>query len=239
MKHWENLTDDEKHFISHILAFFAASDGIVLENLGVRFMGEVQFPEVRFPFQNPRTSFRGAGNACAFPGRRRARIRRATDRRPSRSSLPARRLARSTASRSPSRTFTPVRVTSSLLPLPWGANNGNLAFSKHITGTDPPPPRADARPPAEMYSLLIDAYIKDAKQKTYLFQAMQNIPCVAKKADWALKWIERCVSAPVAGANFSNLRRSVFCFSAGLKTTERGAPRRDATSAKARAQLGD
>ena len=53
MKHWETLTDDEKHFISHILAFFAASDGIVLENLGVRFMGEVQFPEVRFPFQNP------------------------------------------------------------------------------------------------------------------------------------------------------------------------------------------
>ena len=48
MKHWENLTDDEKHFISHVLAFFAASDGIVLENLGVRFMGEVQFPEVSF-----------------------------------------------------------------------------------------------------------------------------------------------------------------------------------------------
>jgi hypothetical protein len=46
-----------------------------------------------------------------------------------------------------------------------------------------------------MYSLLIDAYIKDAKQKTYLFQAMQNIPCVAKKADWALKWIERYVEA--------------------------------------------
>ena len=48
MKHWEKLSDDEKHFISHILAFFAASDGIVLENLGVRFMGEVQFPEVSF-----------------------------------------------------------------------------------------------------------------------------------------------------------------------------------------------
>ena len=47
-----------------------------------------------------------------------------------------------------------------------------------------------------MYSLLIDAYIKDAAQKTYLFQAMQNIPCVAKKADWALKWIERCVAVP-------------------------------------------
>ena len=43
-----------------------------------------------------------------------------------------------------------------------------------------------------MYSLLIDNYIKDAKQKTYLFQAMQNIPCVTKKADWAIKWIERC-----------------------------------------------
>lgn len=47
MKHWEKLSDDEKHFISHILAFFAASDGIVLENLGVRFMKEVQVPEVR------------------------------------------------------------------------------------------------------------------------------------------------------------------------------------------------
>ena len=46
MKHWEKLTDDEKHFISHVLAFFAASDGIVLENLGVRFMKEVQIPEV-------------------------------------------------------------------------------------------------------------------------------------------------------------------------------------------------
>ena len=91
----------------------------------------------------------------------------------------------------------------------------------------------------EMYSLLIDAYVKDNQEKNYLFKAIQNIPCIAKKADWAFKWIERCVSAPVAGANFSNLRRSVFCFSAGLKTIERGAPRRDATSANARAQLGD
>jgi len=47
MKHWETLTKDEKHFVSHVLAFFAASDGIVLENLGVRFMKEVQVPEVR------------------------------------------------------------------------------------------------------------------------------------------------------------------------------------------------
>jgi hypothetical protein len=48
MVHWNKLNSDEKHFIKHVLAFFAASDGIVLENLGVRFMGEVQFPEVSF-----------------------------------------------------------------------------------------------------------------------------------------------------------------------------------------------
>lgn len=43
---WQGLTPDEKHFISHILAFFAASDGIVLENLGQRFLSEIQVPEV-------------------------------------------------------------------------------------------------------------------------------------------------------------------------------------------------
>lgn len=47
MKYWEKMSPDEKHFISHILAFFAASDGIVLENLAVRFMREIQLPEVR------------------------------------------------------------------------------------------------------------------------------------------------------------------------------------------------
>jgi ribonucleotide reductase beta subunit family protein with ferritin-like domain len=47
LQHWESLNDNEKHFISHVLAFFAASDGIVNENLGVRFMKEVQIPEVR------------------------------------------------------------------------------------------------------------------------------------------------------------------------------------------------
>lgn len=45
-KHWDKLSGDERHFISHILAFFAASDGIVLENLAVRFMKELQVPEV-------------------------------------------------------------------------------------------------------------------------------------------------------------------------------------------------
>ena len=47
MKHWDNLNPDEKHFISMILAFFAASDGIVLENLGMRFMSEIQLAEAR------------------------------------------------------------------------------------------------------------------------------------------------------------------------------------------------
>lgn len=51
---WQNLTPDEKHFISHILAFFAASDGIVLENLGQRFMTELQIPEVRHVSRLPR-----------------------------------------------------------------------------------------------------------------------------------------------------------------------------------------
>ena len=49
-----------------------------------------------------------------------------------------------------------------------------------------------------MYSLLIDSYIKDAAQKNFLFHAMETIPCVAKKADWALKWIERYVATPRA-----------------------------------------
>lgn len=47
VKHWETFTEDEKHFISMILAFFASSDGIVLENLAVRFMSEVQLAEAR------------------------------------------------------------------------------------------------------------------------------------------------------------------------------------------------
>lgn len=49
LRHWEKLSADEQHFILHVLAFFAASDGIVLENLGARFMKEVQMPEVSVP----------------------------------------------------------------------------------------------------------------------------------------------------------------------------------------------
>ena len=47
MTHWNNLKDDERYFIKMVLAFFAASDGIVLENLGLRFLGDVQLAEAR------------------------------------------------------------------------------------------------------------------------------------------------------------------------------------------------
>jgi hypothetical protein len=63
LRHWETLNDGERHFILHVLAFFAASDGIVLENLGARFMNEVQAPEVR-----PRADRFLAGGAAAAGG---------------------------------------------------------------------------------------------------------------------------------------------------------------------------
>lgn len=47
LDHWRSLSADEQHFVKHVLAFFAASDGIVLENLGLRFMADVQLPEAR------------------------------------------------------------------------------------------------------------------------------------------------------------------------------------------------
>jgi len=102
LTHWETLTDKEKYFISMILAFFAASDGIVLENLGMRFMSEVQLPEAR-----------------AFYG-----------------------------------------------------------FQIAMENIH-----------SEMYSLLIETYIKDKDQKNKLFHALENFPCIKKKADWAIKWI--------------------------------------------------
>lgn len=99
---WDRLQKEEKYFISMILAFFAASDGIVLENLAARFMGEVQLSEAR-----------------AFYG-----------------------------------------------------------FQIAMENVH-----------SETYSLLIDTYIKDREEKTNLFQAIDNFPCIKKKADWAIKWI--------------------------------------------------
>ena len=102
MKSWETLNKDEKYFIKMILAFFAASDGIVIENLGMRFMSEVQLSEAR-----------------AFYG-----------------------------------------------------------FQIAMENIH-----------SEVYSLLIDSYVKDKSEKDKLFKAIDNFPCIKKKADWAIKWI--------------------------------------------------
>jgi ribonucleotide reductase beta subunit family protein with ferritin-like domain len=129
---WTKLTKDEKHFISMVLAFFAASDGIVLENLGMRFMGDVQLAEAR-----------------AFYG-----------------------------------------------------------FQIAMENIH-----------SEMYSLLIDTYISDKDQKNKLFNALENFPCIAKKADWAKKWIDdkrssfaaRLVAfAVVEGIFFSSSFASIY-----------------------------
>ncbi len=130
MKDWERLSADEKHFVKHILAFFAASDGIVNENLAVNFMSEVQIPEAR----------------CFY---------------------------------------------------------GFQIMMENIH--------------SEMYSLLIDTYIKDNAEKKYLFNAIETVPCVKKKAEWALRWInngsfaERLVAfAAVEGIFFSGSFCSIF-----------------------------
>jgi ribonucleoside-diphosphate reductase subunit M2 len=102
MSDWDKLKADEREFISHVLAFFAASDGIVNENLVNRFSNEVQIPEARF-----------------FYG-----------------------------------------------------------FQIAIESVH-----------SEMYSLLIDTYIRDSQERMRLFNAIETVPCVTKKANWALKWI--------------------------------------------------
>lgn len=128
---WENkLNEDEKHFIKHVLAFFAASDGIVNENLAVNFMSEVQYPEAR----------------CFY---------------------------------------------------------GFQIMIENIH--------------SETYSLLIDTYIKDPKDKHNLFHALETVACVKKKAEWALRWIsqgsfaERLIAfAAVEGIFFSGSFCSIF-----------------------------
>ncbi|KAK4200549.1 ribonucleotide reductase [Triangularia verruculosa] len=130
---WNNkMNDDEKFFVSHILAFFAASDGIVNENLVERFSAEVQIPEAR----------------CFY---------------------------------------------------------GFQIMMENIH--------------SETYSLLIDTYIKEPSQRTYLFNAIDTIPCIRKKADWALRWIsdkdasfaQRLVAfAAVEGIFFSGAFASIF-----------------------------
>ena len=128
---WEKLTNDEKYFIENILAFFAGSDGIVLENLVTRFCNEIKLPEAR----------------CYY-------------------------------------TF--------------------QAMMENIH--------------SEVYSLLIETFIKDYDKKIKLFNAIETIPCVKQKADWALRWInetnvfaERLVAfSVVEGIFFSGSFCAIF-----------------------------
>jgi len=130
LKDWAGLNDGERHFLSHILAFFAASDGIVNENLAINFMNEVQLPEARFFY-------------------------------------------------------------------------GFQIMMENIH--------------SETYALLIDTYIKDPKEKDHLFHAIETVPAVQKKAEWALRWIdngsfaERLVAfAAIEGIFFSGSFCSIF-----------------------------
>ncbi|QXP60998.1 ribonucleotide-diphosphate reductase subunit beta [Olleya sp. HaHaR_3_96] len=126
----EKLTDDERYFIKHVLAFFAASDGIVNENLAENFVNEVQYSEAKFFY-------------------------------------------------------------------------GFQIMMENIH--------------SETYSLLIDTYVKDEKEKNGLFNAIETFPAIKKKADWALKWIEspsfaeRLIAfAAVEGIFFSGSFCSIF-----------------------------
>lgn len=130
LQDWESLNDGEKHFVSHILAFFAASDGIVLENLGVRFMKEVQVPEV-----------------CKYCAVTMYYCQKILD-----------KLTTSTTALFQARAF--------------------YGFQIAIENIH-----------SEMYSLLLETYIKDSAEKHRLFHAIETVPVVKKKADWALKWI--------------------------------------------------
>src|SRR6188472_1419958 len=126
----QKLNDDERHFIKHVLAFFAASDGIVNENLAEHFVSEVQYTEAKFFY-------------------------------------------------------------------------GFQIMMENIH--------------SETYSLLIDTYIKDPKEKDFLFNAIDTLDCVSKKANWALRWIskgnfqERLIAfAAVEGIFFSGSFCSIF-----------------------------
>jgi ribonucleoside-diphosphate reductase beta chain len=126
----DKLNDDERYFIKHILAFFAASDGIVNENLAENFVNEVQYTEAKFFY-------------------------------------------------------------------------GFQIMMENIH--------------SETYSLLIDTYVKNDKEKDVLFKAIENFPAIKKKADWALKWIEspsfaeRLIAfAAVEGIFFSGAFCSIF-----------------------------
>lgn len=127
---WGQLNDDERHFVKHVLAFFAASDGIVNENLAENFLSEVQYTEAKF--------------------------------------------------------FYGFQITIENIH-------------------------------SETYSLLIDTYIKDSAEKSKLFNAIDTLECVQKKANWALRWVEKgsfaerlVAFAAVEGIFFSGSFCSIF-----------------------------
>jgi ribonucleoside-diphosphate reductase beta chain len=129
-KDWEALSDGERHFVKHVLAFFAASDGIVNENLAEHFISEVQYTEAKF--------------------------------------------------------FYGFQITIENIH-------------------------------SETYSLLIDTYVKDPKEKDSLFHAIETMDCVKRKAEWALRWIEKgtfaerlIAFAAVEGIFFSGSFCSIF-----------------------------
>ena len=130
MDDWESLSVNEQHFIKTILAFFAASDGIVFENINLNFASEVQISEAR--------SF--------------------------------------------------------------------YAYQQHNEMVH-----------GETYSLLLDKYIRDLTEKELLFRAIETIPCIKKKADWAIQWFqgnlfaERLIAfACVEGIFFSGSFCAIF-----------------------------
>ena len=130
IRDWENLTDNEKYFIKNVLSFFAASDGIVNENLAENFYREVQYPEAKFFY-------------------------------------------------------------------------GFQLAMENIHSL--------------MYSLLIDTYINNPKEKDECFNAIDRLPAVQKKAKWALEWIEKAsfaerlvAFAAVEGIFFSGSFCSIF-----------------------------
>ena len=130
IRDWENLTDNEKYFVKNVLSFFAASDGIVNENLAENFYREVQYPEAKFFY-------------------------------------------------------------------------GFQLAMENIHSL--------------MYSLLIDTYINNPKEKDECFNAIDRLPAVQKKAKWALEWIEKAsfaerlvAFAAVEGIFFSGSFCSIF-----------------------------
>ena len=132
LKDWQNLPEEEKYFIKMVLAFFASSDGIIMENLASRFLTDVTIPEAR------------AFYSCQI-------------------------------------------------------------MMEQIHN--------------ETYSLLIDTYISKKEEKEKLFNAVENYPCISKKADWAMKYMDektnnfstRLVAfAVVEGIFFSSAFASIF-----------------------------